>query len=176
MSAVVVAQAKAELEAAGADLSGPCGAFKITNLTAQKLRLGILDKPAGNNCQGYATDIVMERSGQAWDCLIDGGGANTPAWNQIDPVDASRYRDPIGSPTVPPVEPPVPPVTPPAAPCDLTPVLQAIAALSEQLAVHEAASERRYLDIIAHFEHLPQASATSVSTLFDQFLKAARRR
>ena len=53
----VVAQAKADLDAAGHDLSGPCGAFSITHRAAWRMRgegAGLLYKPGGNNCQGYA--------------------------------------------------------------------------------------------------------------------------
>lgn len=94
MSQAVVEQAKKDLLAAGVDLSGPCGAFAITNLTATRLKLGVVDKPAGNNCRGRATDVVMAKDGKAWDMLIDGGGKNDPAWNPIDPLEPSRYRDP----------------------------------------------------------------------------------
>lgn len=156
MSAAIVAQAKRELEAAGADLSGPCGAFKIANLSAQKQGLGILSKPNGNNCQGYATDINMARDGRAWDMLIDGGGANTPAWNPIDPVDASLYREPIGTAPQPP-DPPDPP-TPQPPPVDLTPVLKKLDEMTQTAAQYDANNERRYLDIIAHIDHLVPAS------------------
>lgn len=98
MSQQVVAQAKQQLEAEGADLTGPCGAWQITNRAAYILRndgAGILSKPSGNNCQGYSVDVIIYRDGRAFDVLVDGGGANTPAWNQIEPIDPGRWREPI---------------------------------------------------------------------------------
>lgn len=137
MSVAVVAEAKRELEAVGVDLSGPCGAFAITNRSAMKLGLGVLDKPSGSNCSGYATDIVMARNGRIWDCLIDSGGANIPAWNEGEPVEASRYRDPVGTTPLPPVPP-----NPPTPPVDLTPVLVKL----EQM---EEANEQRFQALLA---------------------------
>lgn len=93
----VVAEAKAELEAAGHDLSGPCGAFAIVKLAAWKMGggAGLLDKPAGNNCEGYATDIIVYADGRHYDVLVDGGGRNGPAWGDAGLVDPSRYRPAI---------------------------------------------------------------------------------
>lgn len=96
-SADYVAQVKAYLQTHGADLSGPCGAFAITQNVAWGLRAhgyGLLDKPSGNNCQGYATDIVMQNngSGDIVDILGDGGNANVPQWSTSDTVDPARWR------------------------------------------------------------------------------------
>lgn len=92
-----MADAKAELEAAGQDLSGPCGAFAIVKLAAWKMGggAGLLDKPAGNNCEGYATDIIVYPDGRHYDVLVDGGGRNGPAWGDAGTVDPSRYRPAI---------------------------------------------------------------------------------
>lgn len=92
-----VVDAKAELVALGEDLSGPCGAFKITRKVAQMLApseptSGLLDKPSGNNCTGYATDIICFNDGIIYDILIDGGGANTPDWRFNGTVDPARWR------------------------------------------------------------------------------------
>lgn len=92
-----VAKAKADLQAQGVDLSGPCGAFRITNLVAWRFRpsYGHLIKQGGNRAiirtdgtcvsgdvapgPGYATDYIIDRAtGFGWDVLGDGGGANTP--------------------------------------------------------------------------------------------------
>lgn len=100
-TAVYVAQVKAWLQGQGADLSGPCGAFLITKHVAWGLRdrgFGLLSKPAGNNCDGYAVDIVMRRQdkGAIIDILGDAGNANVPIWNDpADVVDPARWRPPV---------------------------------------------------------------------------------
>jgi hypothetical protein len=105
----VIAQAKSELQAAGKDLSGPCGAFSIVELAAWKMRAegaGLLDKPAGNNCKGFATDIIAYADGHIYDVLGASGETNDPAWMDDGVVEASRYR-PAHDPnfvTVPPVD------------------------------------------------------------------------
>jgi hypothetical protein len=94
----VVEDAKRDLLAAGADLSGACGAFRITNLVAWRLRpaYGFLVKRGGNraivaadgSCKngdnpgdGFATDYIIERAtGFGFDILKDGGDANGPQW------------------------------------------------------------------------------------------------
>lgn len=138
-----VAQAKAILVAQGADLTTPCGAWAITDLTAWLLRAegaGILDKPTGNQCQGYSVDVIIYKTGKCFDVLVDSTGANTPAWNELEGLcDVARWRAPIDLTTVtpPPAEPPCPPcppcpgcppcpacppppVCPPQVPCDGT--------------------------------------------------------
>lgn len=92
-----VVDAKAELVALGEDLSGSCGAFKITRKVAQMLApsepdSGLLDKPTGNNCMGYAVDIICYNDGIIYDILGDAGGANDPQWNFGGSVDPSRWR------------------------------------------------------------------------------------
>lgn len=93
----IVEKAKADLVAAGADLSGPCGAFRITNLVAWRLRpaYGFLVKKGGNraivledgrcvtefesNAPGYATDYLINATTKyGYDILSDGGTANGP--------------------------------------------------------------------------------------------------
>jgi len=101
-SADYVAQVKAKLQSMGHNLSGPCGAFDITKNVAWGLRAwgyGLLEKSGGNNCEGYATDIVMPAggSGVIVDILGDGGGNNTPQWGTSAPgeVDPGRWRPPF---------------------------------------------------------------------------------
>lgn len=107
--AFVVAEVKAELESRGVALSGPCGAFEITRRVAWRLRdrgAGLLTKPSGNNCQGFAVDIVAFADGSIVDMLIDGGKTNGPTWNvKADKVDPSRWRTPAD-----PGDAPVPPI------------------------------------------------------------------
>jgi hypothetical protein len=96
-SVAYVSAVKARLQAQGVNLTGPCGAFAITKRVAWGLRhlgCGLLSKPTGNNCEGFATDIVMfkDQGGQIIDVLGDGGGSNTPLWGVTDTVDPDRWR------------------------------------------------------------------------------------
>lgn len=94
-SSSYVAAVKAWLTSGGVDLSGPCGALRITKVVAWGLRgsgAGLLSKPSGNNCEGYATDIVAFHD-RAFDVLGDGGGANVPNWQETGVDDLSnRWR------------------------------------------------------------------------------------
>lgn len=90
-----VQQAKDDLVAALVPLAGPCGAFEITKLATYRLKdvdpqVGLLLKPSGNNCGGYATAIINFLGGRIVDILADDGGANTPQWavlNESRPAD-----------------------------------------------------------------------------------------
>lgn len=122
MSKQIVEQVKVELEAAGENLSTPCGAFKITKRVAQRLAstgAGLLSKPSGNNCEGYAVDIIAYSDGRIFDILIDGGGANGPTWDAKEPVDPSRWVPVAGAPEPPVTIPDPPPVNPPAPVCNV---------------------------------------------------------
>ena len=115
----LVASIKAQLVARGVSLVDGCGAFEITKRVAWQLRTegaGLLDKPAGNNCQGYSVDTIVYPDGTAKDILISSGGENGPAWNDSPQVDPSRFRPPI-DPGDAPVAQPAPPADPqPPAP------------------------------------------------------------
>jgi hypothetical protein len=105
-----VARIKAELEARNVSLVGPCGAFQIVKRVAWALRgegAGLLAKPGGNNCEGFAVDIICYPDGRIFDILANGGGdedaagnpipgtGNRPTWNPPSDglnVDPSRYR------------------------------------------------------------------------------------
>lgn len=90
-----VAIIKARLQAAGVPLGGPCGAFEITKRVAWDLRhsgAGLLSKPSGNQCDGYASDIIAYADGRIVDILGDGGSSNTPQWVPGEDVDAARWR------------------------------------------------------------------------------------
>ncbi len=94
----LVRSVKADLEARGVDLRGPCGAWAITSRVIWALRTegaGGLEKLTGNNCAGRAADIVCFAGGQIVDILGDAGGANTPIWQPGDPVDPARWRAPV---------------------------------------------------------------------------------
>jgi len=99
-SAAYVSAIKAWLISQQVNLTGPCGAFAITRRVAWGLRdqgAGLLSKPSGNNCEGYATDIVMFRDagGDIIDILGDGGNQNNPMWSVTDRVDLARWRPPV---------------------------------------------------------------------------------
>ncbi len=85
-----VAAAKQALKASGADLSGPCGAFKIVAAAALSIGsgAGLLSKPGGNNCQGYSTDIIAYPDGYIYDVLGGAGDlpdppGNAPGWSPV---------------------------------------------------------------------------------------------
>ncbi len=105
--AAMVAAAKESLKQSGADLLGPCGAFKIVATAALAIGngAGLLSKPDGNNCQGYSVDIIAYQDGYIYDVLGSSGdpepSGNQPAWNPVgcgtlDCSDMiSRYRPAI---------------------------------------------------------------------------------
>lgn len=104
-SAEYIGRCKSYLQSQGYNLLGPCGAFCIVEHAVWWLSMagdsaaGLLDKPDGNMCRGYATDIVMFRNqlGAIVDVLGDGGNANNPQWNVSSPgeVELDRWRPPV---------------------------------------------------------------------------------
>lgn len=96
----VVVTAKAAAVNAGINVDADeCSRFEITKRVAVLLageHAGLLDKPSGNNCQGFAVDIIAYPSGAIVDILGSGSdGPNTPHWLVQAPVDPARYRAPI---------------------------------------------------------------------------------
>ncbi len=94
----LVRHVKADLEAHGADLRGPCGAWAITSRVIWALRTegaGGLEQLTGNNCAGRAAGIVCFADGQIVDILGDAGGLNIPIWSPADPVAPARWRLPV---------------------------------------------------------------------------------
>lgn len=132
-----VVQVKSELQAAGINLSGSCGAFAITNEVAKRVGLKLLHKGGGNRAvplpdgscltgeqtstEGFATDyLIMLPTGVGVDILGDGGGANIPQWSPEDAPDMvarnlQNWRNPVTTGVTPgPTPGPVPgPVQPP---------------------------------------------------------------
>ncbi len=169
----VVAQAKADLQAAGVDLSGDCGAFQIVKLTAWRLKAegaGLLDKPSGAGCQGYSKDVIAYGDGQIYDILVASGdpGGNGPVWNDDGTVDPSRWRAPIDPGPVGPA--PVPSPTPAPAPApsptpvDLTPILTRL----DHLDAQQADVEAEYLQLaqlVSALQQLANDTSARVSTL-----------
>ena len=156
MSIDTVTQVKQELVNQGVDLSGPCGAFKITKRVAWALRgenAGLFIKTSGNNCDGYATDIIAYPTGVIFDILGDGGGMNIPQWpstgEQNDPARYHPAIDPGDAPT----PPPVPPTPTPEPPVDLEPILLRLTAI-----------EHVNLILIARIIALEMASTTQPET------------
>jgi hypothetical protein len=111
-----VERAKADLQRAGVDLSGACGAAKITNLVAWQLRpqYGLLGKLGGyravlrpgGSCEsggapgdttrdaGVASDYLIERgTWHGYDLLEDGGGRNGAHWD-LDRDKVTGVEDP----------------------------------------------------------------------------------
>lgn len=133
----LVASTKSTLQAQGKDLSGECGALSIVNAVAWQLRgegAGLLDKPSGSQCRGFATDIIVYSDGRVFDVLGDAGGSNTPQWNNLigaNPNDAARWRPPsdpgLGGGSTAGGGSAQPPVIVQAPTVDFAPILQAIA-------------------------------------------------
>lgn len=104
-TAAFIERVKNWLLANGENLSGPCGAFMIVEHAAWWLHftfpgVGLLDKPGGNNCRSYATDVLIAQ-GHIVDILGDAGGLNNPSWNPEDvPADLTRWRPPYDPTTV----------------------------------------------------------------------------
>ncbi len=165
----LVTSVKAQLVAQGVNLAGPCGAFEITKRVAWALRaqgVGLLDKPAGNNCQGYSVDYVVFPDGSGRDILGDGGGDNVPEWdaepNEPPGSFTGRWRapfDPADGPiTGTPVPPPVPPVIvlPPGESPRLAVIEQAVAEIRQQQLLNQIALQAKLeglrLQLKAHDE------------------------
>ena len=163
----IVEQVKTQLVAQGVNVTGACGAFRITNEVAKIAGVKLLHKAGGyravpqadGTCldgdhsalaDGYATDYVIDlrQGGVGFDILGDGGGANVPQWSgpETDPGLVARnlqnWRDPIATPALGPSVPipstNVPIVgTPPAL--DLSEVVYKLRTLEAELTAHEAA-------------------------------------
>lgn len=93
----IVDSIKKFVVARGVDLKGPCGAFEITKRVAWFFRetgAGLHAKYTGERCGDYNSNIVIWQDGQYVDCLVDAGGANTPAW-QLEQGDGIYWRPPV---------------------------------------------------------------------------------
>jgi len=161
----VVRRVKAELEAAGVDLAGPCGALQITNRVALALGAGLLQKATGNNCNGRAVDYIVFRGGPAVDILGDAGGANIPQWSEdTDPTLLARWAPPF------PLEagggdPPPPGHTdPPSTPVDVLGRLQhleqMVLALTDNQAAIETMNAKRFDLLMAAITKHPGYTGT----------------
>lgn len=157
----LVAQVKTDVLGRGVDLSGPCGAFAITERVAYRLRAdgaGTLHKPTGNHCRERATDIIAYPTGTVVDILIDGGGTNEPAWHRLpEPADPSRWRPVLENPDggAPPPPPPPGPTPAPSEP-DLGAIKDALERLEAALLTHDRQQQALTPLITAHDERLRQ--------------------
>jgi hypothetical protein len=162
----VVARIKATLEAKGINLKGPDGAFEITKRVAWALRAegaGLLDKPAGNNSHGYATDIICYPDGHHFDILTDGGNTNGPQWSDAGFVDASRYR-----PAIDPVDDPAPAEAPQWS---AAPPVDALSAKVDAIAALLASLDRK-LDALARQS---DANTEKLQQQIDQVVNEAKK-
>jgi hypothetical protein len=133
----VVEHVKADLVARGVPLTGACGAFAITKRVAWQLRLegaGLLKKPAGNNCDGFADGIIAFQTGIHYDILFDAGGENRPQWSSAGAFDLARWAPPLPVEDAP-IEEPDPIVDPPG---DSNPLVMVQGQLEELLAKLDA--------------------------------------
>jgi hypothetical protein len=118
----IIEAAKAAAIAAGVDVDrDECTRFEITKRAAVLLAgegAGLLAKPSGNNCQGYAVDIIAFPAGRIFDVIGAGpDGPNTPQWIELTPVNPDRWRAPIDVVAPAPAPAPLPstPIPPPMA-------------------------------------------------------------
>ena len=148
----VVTAVKVQLETAGVDLAGPCGAFAITGRVAWILRAegwGLITKtPGQNGCSvagrdRYAIDALAKQDGSQWvDLLINSETDNTPAWQvstggpgQPNPSLWAAPFDLGGLPTPNPTPDPTPNPTPPP---DLSAILSRLDAAERRLQALES--------------------------------------
>lgn len=106
--AAEVQAAKDELIAEGRQYPDPnasneCYRFEIVERAVPKIGngAGFLDKPGGNNCKGFAVDIIAFSDGYIYDVLGGGGDGSVPVWNPTgcgpvggDGTCPERYRAP----------------------------------------------------------------------------------
>lgn len=178
MSLAIVQQEKAALLAAGVDLAGPCGAFRIVERVAWRLRsegYGLLGgkSPAQNGCshggERYSVDWILKADGTGRDILIDAGGQNTPTWGHEEHADPALYRPaiepmPLPDPGTPVPDPgtPNPPAEPPPPPFDPAPIYAQLLDLETRLAEAKAQvlSLRGRVDVLEHTPPPPLAHHT----------------
>jgi hypothetical protein len=167
----IVRTAKAAAVAAGVDVDrDDCSRFEVTKRAAMLLaneQAGLLDKPGGANCQGYATDIIAYRSGVIVDILGAGpDGPNTAHWIPLSPVDPSRWRPPLEPAPTSPVPTPVPAPVPgePGLPVPATADLAAVNAKLDSI-----------LYAVEQLRQQQTADTEKVQSQIDQVVKNAER-
>jgi hypothetical protein len=125
--------------AVGIDVdASECNRFEITKRAALLLAsegAGLLSKPSGNNCNGYAVDVIVYPAGRAFD--IVGAGPDGPAsahWMELTPVNPDRWRAPIDLVTAEPAPLPATPVPQPPIPSEYDTILAQLAQVRADLA------------------------------------------
>jgi hypothetical protein len=136
----LVQAARADIVGRGLDVdASECNRFEVLKRAASIIArvdpdVGLLSKPTGNNCEGYAVDVLCWKDGIIVDCLGAGrDGPCTALWQENpNPVDPGRWRPPVlereqpapvpappaappDVPDTPPIRAPLPPVPPPPA-------------------------------------------------------------
>jgi hypothetical protein len=90
-----LAEAKAQLQAAGRDLSGDCGAFAIVDRAARNMGHGAGFKiKSGTSCNGYSIKSIMFPDGADFVVLISPGTTNGPTWGFFAYSDPGIYAAP----------------------------------------------------------------------------------
>lgn len=147
MSVDVVVEVKNDLVAAGVDILGPCGAFKITNEVALTLGAKVIKKTGGVNCGERSIDGLIVGT-KFVDILISAGGnedaqgnpipgtGNVPAWQERDatPDEMARAVDPTPSPDHIPTD-PIDPRVDPTPTTDLGAIEKALQGVKDALLV-----------------------------------------
>jgi hypothetical protein len=167
----IIEAAKAATVAAGVDVDrDECTRFEITKRAAVLLAgegAGLLAKPSGNNCQGFAVDIIAFPAGRIFDVIGAGpDGPNTPQWIELTPVNPDRWRAPIDvvAPAPPPAPLPSTPIPPPVADhAQLDRIEASLAQLHAELAAlrEESANDHRGIrEDIAAFRRAAKAATS----------------
>lgn len=104
----------------------PAQLLSLVKLIAGKVGGGILPKTTGNNCGGYACDIVC-LNGVIYDVLGDSEGIANPQWSPAGPAPVA-CEPVIGG-----IPKPPDPTGPPPTTVDLTPIREGLVALAQKL-------------------------------------------
>jgi len=90
-----LAEAKAQLQAAGRDLGGDCGAWSIVDRAARNMGHGAGFKvKSGTSCNGYSIKSIMFPDGADFVVLISPGTTNGPTWGFFAYSDPGIYAAP----------------------------------------------------------------------------------
>lgn len=170
----VVTFAKRAVVASGVNPDeSECARFEITKRVAILLSsegAGLLAKPTGNNCEGYAVDVIIYEDGSLFDILGAGQeGSNTPHWMKLDSVDPSRWRPALSLPT----QQPSNTTTGPTEKLDIGPILAKLDQISyqiEQLQKKEIEDTEKIQQQIDQVVKNAEKSAPSVLTKLVQLI------
>lgn len=105
---------------------------------------GLLLKPDGTSCGGYACDVICFSDAVLFDVLTDQDNAAKPSWNQTS--NPRGYRCELVAVMAPPSQPGPPTTNPPSISVDLSAVLARLDLLVAKVDAHDAGQERIYAD------------------------------